>query len=132
MFIHFNITLSLIYDYTLKTSLNMTIRILKVKGHVSTVLLSCVFTHVQFLHFDELKMRFLDIVPFVYRKYILNIFECFLCCGLIYTYISKFLHVIGTNMLTGHLDLYFGMYGNLFFNFRVFVRCFCSFKISTH
>jgi len=54
----------------------MTIPNLKGKGHVSSVLGSYVFSNVNFLHFGELKMRFLDIVPFVNRKYIHFYFDC--------------------------------------------------------
>jgi hypothetical protein len=73
--IQFKISLALIF-YPLMTSINMPIRKLKFWWYVSSVLASHVSTEVHILHFGELKMRFLHIVRFVYRKYTLKKFGC--------------------------------------------------------
>jgi len=52
------------------------IRKLIVSGNVSFVLVSYAFADVHFLHFGELKMRFLHIAQIRYRKYIRNNFGC--------------------------------------------------------
>jgi hypothetical protein len=61
------------------------------------------------LHFGELKIRFQHIVPFVYRKYILNNFgrlELVFVCDLKYIQIPHFPRVISTDILIGNISFY--------------------------
>jgi len=57
-------------------SINKSIRKLEVYRNVIFVLVLYVFAAVHFLHFGELKLRFLQIDIFVSKKYILINFGC--------------------------------------------------------
>jgi hypothetical protein len=58
------------------TIINMPIPKLKIYANVSSEVVSCVFSNVNFLHFGKFKMRFLHIAPVVYRWYIINNYDC--------------------------------------------------------
>jgi len=80
----------------------MLLQKLKFYGYVSSVLFSYVFADVHFLHLGKVKMRFLHITLFVYRKYILNNSGCMGVSILLATIFGR---VISANMLIGIIGL---------------------------